>query len=267
MLEHHVDLLPRCSFLCYNSDTHGKLPVTGYVILIVYLLVTNPFPFIYLLLTHLRQWTMNVNCVTAPRSQQKQCLSSRWGYRHTTWDDSLIKMKDVFSAPDVSTPARAFDKDDDVSRGIITPDVGRVDNKHSKLPPRSPHPLLSVAHIPHSPEATVAVVNKRWFFIPEINQERNKQRRQTAMSIDGRNVILPLEGGTKSILRSQLLLQVMPQKLTKLWQWQTVTPGSFWNCLWHQLPVQLQCPWQPPSQPGTTVEGPTKNPNGWQSLW
>jgi hypothetical protein len=70
-------------------------------------------------------------------------------------------MKDIFSASDMSTPARAFDDDKNVNRGIITPDEKRVDNEHSKLPPRSPPPLLSVAHIPHSPEATIAVVNKR----------------------------------------------------------------------------------------------------------
>jgi hypothetical protein len=93
----------------------------------------------------------------------------------------------------MSTPTRAFDEDDDMSRGIITSDIGRVDNEHSKLPPRSPHPLISVAHIRHSPEATVAVVNKRRFFVSEINQERNKKRRQTAMSIDVMNIILPLK--------------------------------------------------------------------------
>jgi hypothetical protein len=69
MLEHRVDLLLRCSFLNYKIDTHGKLPVTGYVINIVFLgysLVTKPFPFIYLLLlTHIRM--TNADCNTSLR--------------------------------------------------------------------------------------------------------------------------------------------------------------------------------------------------------
>jgi hypothetical protein len=67
-LEHRVNLLSQFSFLCYKIDTHGKFPVTGCVILIVYLLVTNPFPCIYLLLTHLCLWTTNANCITSTKN-------------------------------------------------------------------------------------------------------------------------------------------------------------------------------------------------------
>jgi hypothetical protein len=51
-------------------------------------------------------------------------------------------MKDIFSASNLSTPARAIDDDDNVSRGIITPDDGRVLEENCKLPPRSPPPYF-----------------------------------------------------------------------------------------------------------------------------
>jgi hypothetical protein len=112
-------------------------------------------------------------------------------------------MKDIFYAPILSTPARAIDDEEkDVSRGFITPDESRVDN--SCRLPSSPPPLLSVAHLPSSPgtpvdlvpptpSSPVPEVEKRRYFAPSIDLEKNKKRRKTAMSIDGRNVILPLE--------------------------------------------------------------------------
>jgi hypothetical protein len=36
-------------------------------------------------------------------------------------------------------------------------------------------------------------LEKRRYFTPATDQERNKKRMQSALSIDGRNVILPLE--------------------------------------------------------------------------
>jgi hypothetical protein len=51
-------------------------------------------------------------------------------------------MKDIFSASNLSTPARAIDNGDDnnMSRGFITPDESRVLGENRKLPPRSPPP-------------------------------------------------------------------------------------------------------------------------------
>jgi hypothetical protein len=95
-------------------------------------------------------------------------------------------MKDIFSDT-ASTPARPGDDTNNTRRRVITPDGDRGDDDD-----KDELSKLTQLDEPHSPEQQI-VVEKRRYFVPEIIKERNKKCSQTAVALDSRNVILPLQ--------------------------------------------------------------------------